>query len=241
MRLAREQRVWEHFARTDALWAVLTHPEKAGHAWLVEEFFQTGRDEIRQVMEYVRTLPVTLATNRALDFGCGVGRLTQALGPSFDEVCGVDIAPAMIELAAAYAAHSERCRFLVNAEDSLPFSDRSFDFIYSNITLQHIPPKHTRVFLKEFIRVLRPGGLLIFQLPDRPRRFSPLYSLPFRLYYRLIRPLIHGGGPFMEMYCIRRRRVIRLLERAGARIVDIAPYNAAGREWTSYRYAATRS
>ena len=63
-----------------------------GSPWDAKDFFQTGVTEIDRVMEYAATLPVSFARHRALDFGCGIGRLTQALASHFSEVHGVDIA-----------------------------------------------------------------------------------------------------------------------------------------------------
>jgi hypothetical protein len=45
----------------------------------------------------------------------------------------------------------------------------SFDFIYSDIALQHIPPDQSRAYIAEFLRVLRPGGLAVFQLTAEHR------------------------------------------------------------------------
>jgi ubiquinone/menaquinone biosynthesis C-methylase UbiE len=76
---------------------------------------------------------------RALDFGCGVGRLAQALLPRFERVDGVDIAPSMLELAARYNKDPARCVFHLNERADLAlFPDRSFTFIYTSLVLQHV-------------------------------------------------------------------------------------------------------
>ena len=83
---------------------------------------ETGAREIRDVMSYVEGLSIPLRRRRALDFGCGVGRLTQALVRYFDEVCGVDIAPSMIEWARKYNGCGDHCLYFVNASDDLATS-----------------------------------------------------------------------------------------------------------------------
>jgi SAM-dependent methyltransferase len=163
------QRNWDEFGRRDPLWAILTVPEKINRKWKARDFFATGEREVREVMCYVEALGVPFARRRALDFGCGVGRLTQALCLYFKESCGVDIAPSMIELAARYNRHGERCRYFVNpAGDLRLFESDSFDFVYSNIVLQHMGPEHSKNYIREFLRVLAPGGVLVFQLPSEP-------------------------------------------------------------------------
>ena len=79
---------------------------------------------------------------RALDFGCGVGRLTQALADYVDHAVGVDIAPSMIELARRHNTHGSRCEYIVNDTDHLSrFADQIFDVVYTGRVLQHIAPQ----------------------------------------------------------------------------------------------------
>ncbi|HEX8473727.1 MAG TPA: methyltransferase domain-containing protein [Pyrinomonadaceae bacterium] len=163
------QKNWHDFGRRDPLWAILTYPDKRNHKWSLDEFFHTGEWEIRNLIEFAASLDVKFSRRHALDFGCGVGRLTQALGEHFEQCDGVDIAPSMIELATKYNRHGARCRYHLNATNDLKlFSDASFDFIYSNIVLQHMKPEYVKNYIREFIRVLVPGGLLVFQLPTGP-------------------------------------------------------------------------
>ncbi|HJZ76366.1 MAG TPA: class I SAM-dependent methyltransferase [Vicinamibacterales bacterium] len=161
---------WEDAARTDPLWAILSDPEKRNRAWDLDEFFETGRREIARVFGDLRALGRSPEGGDALDFGCGVGRLTQALAPSFHHVTGVDISPTMIQLAGRLNRFPDRVRYLVNARSDLVVLPAvSFDFIYSDIALQHIPPDQSRAYIAEFLRVLRPGGIVVFQLTAEHR------------------------------------------------------------------------
>jgi SAM-dependent methyltransferase len=161
---------WEDAARKDPLWAILSDPAKRNRAWDVDAFFETGRREIARVFSDLRALGYSLQPGDALDFGCGVGRLTQALAPSFQRVTGVDISPTMIRLAERLNRFPDRVRYLVNARpDLVVLPAVSFDFIYSDIALQHIPPDQSRAYIAEFLRVLRPGGLAVFQVTAEHR------------------------------------------------------------------------
>jgi SAM-dependent methyltransferase len=169
MKLTDLQYNWDEFGRTDPLWAILSDPTKRGGRWGLNGFFETGRAEVAEVMEYLQTLPVKLQMGRALDFGCGVGRLTQALAERFVECHGVDIAASMLELANKYNRFGARCRYHLNTRPDLAlFDDETFDFVYSNLVLQHMAPEYSTGYLKEFIRVLARDGLLLFQLPGEP-------------------------------------------------------------------------
>src|SRR5262245_9345648 len=109
MDLKELERTWNEYGLKDPLWAVLTCRDKQGGRWDVREFFETGKTEVGSVMKRVDSLAPSLKRRRALDFGCAVGRLTQALAGYFDEVMGVDIAQSMVEQARRYNQFGERC------------------------------------------------------------------------------------------------------------------------------------
>lgn len=176
MKIRKLKSTWNELGKRDPLWAILSNPEKKGNRWQVDEFFRTGEADVEGVLAQVRELGLILPAGRVLDFGCGVGRMTQHLSLHFREVIGVDIAPSMIELAEDYNRrlnqNRDRCHFYVNDRDDLKvFPGSHFDLILTLITLQHMEPRYFSKYLKEFIRLLTPEGLLIFQLPGE--RIAP--------------------------------------------------------------------
>jgi SAM-dependent methyltransferase len=234
------KRNWDMFGATDPLWSIYTAPGKEGNRWDPAEFFETGELEIAGVMDRVEALDIDLAGGSALDFGCGVGRLTQPLCNRFGEVHGVDIAPSMIALANDFNRHAARCFYHLNESGDLRiFDDGEFDFIYSSITLQHMLPADAAGYIREFFRVLRPGGLMVFQLPDRPnyRRPMPYVRLltPAAVHRMYIRAK-YRGRPRMEMYGTRREDVLRLIEGCSGAVAAVDPDNSSGRDWISWRY-----
>ena len=169
----------------------------------------------------------------ALDFGCGVGRVTQALALHFDQVYGVDISPSMIQHADNYNQYGDRCEYLVNeTADLRRFPDDRFDFIYSNITLQHMPARFTRRYIAEFVRVLAPTGVLLFQLSSRRMgRFGALRSLSHRIYCAF-----NPRTPLIVMRGIPKAKVVGLITEQGGQVLDIVPDESAGPEWEGFRY-----
>lgn len=158
--------IWNELAQRDAFWAVLTGPSGEAKVWDAEAFFRSGRDDIATALERVRAAAGEVPNGKALDFGSGLGRLTQALAGTFEHVTGVDIASAMVERARQLNQQGARCEFVVNDRDDLSlFDSDTFDFVYSRITLQHIEPRYSTKYIREFCRVLRPGGVLMFQIP----------------------------------------------------------------------------
>ncbi len=90
---------WDLHARHDPLWAILSDPEKTGRRWDLPSFLETGQREVSLLMFQLRALGLEPDPAAALDFGCGIGRLTQPLADHFDLVVGTDISPEMIRLA----------------------------------------------------------------------------------------------------------------------------------------------
>jgi len=170
MDLKSLQANWEEFARHDPMWAILTDPKRTRNRWDPEEFFRSGESEINALVEELGRGGYRFGRQRALDFGCGVGRLTQALCAHFENCVGVDISDSMVAQARKFNRHGERCRYVVNQVNDLSqFAADEFDFIYTNLVLQHIERRYVECYLREFIRVIRPGGLAVFQIPSSSR------------------------------------------------------------------------
>jgi SAM-dependent methyltransferase len=147
---------------------VLSDRGKEEQYWDAQEFFETGRVEVSVVMDRLATLKALPDPRGAfLDFGCGVGRVSRVLMDYFLTGYGIDISPTMIERAKQYCASDRRKPvYIVNEHEHLKLlpSD-SIDFVYSHIVLQHLPRPLQPVFVSEFLRVLRPGGIAAFQVP----------------------------------------------------------------------------
>jgi SAM-dependent methyltransferase len=233
---------WDAAGKDDPFWSVLSVRSKDHNRWDPREFLQTGVVEIDQVMADIARIGLKQSRRRALDFGCGPGRLTQALAARFEQVDGVDISPSMIALAQRLNQYGDRCHYHVNDRDDLRrFADRTFDFVYSAITLQHVEPVYARNYLKEFARVLEPGGLLVFQLPGRKtgrlRQVKRFVPTPLLGAYRRLR---YRGHPAANMHGMPRDEVVAFCEANGVKVLEVQPNQEAGQGWESFRYYGQR-
>jgi SAM-dependent methyltransferase len=190
---------------------------------------------------------IDLVGRKALDFGCGVGRVTGPLADRFEEVVGVDISPAMLDLARRYNVRGHRCRFMLNGTADLSqFSDGAFDFVYSKLVLQHMQPRAVRAYVPELLRVLRPAGILAFQLPEPvacPVIGGPLkrsIPMPIVRAYRRLKKLVTRGIDFpkMEVHGMMRNEVVDLIERSGGVVIDVMPDHSHGEESAGFLYIA---
>lgn len=228
--ISRLKASWEAFGKHDPLWAIVAVPDKRGNRWNVEEFFRNGAIDLQHVLNALTAAAITLPRGRALDFGCGVGRLTQALAEHFDEVDGVDISAAMITQAMQYNRFGARVRYHESASPKLPFADGTFDFVFTIIVLQHVAIDLQRRYVREFMRVAKDESLVVFQtvskallLPDS--HFESPVDTP-------------DGTYTVDMNVFPREDVEATIAAAGSQLVHSFTDSSAGGAYESVFYAA---
>jgi SAM-dependent methyltransferase len=213
--LEESQKLWDRLGSSDPLEAILA--EGHGGKWDVSTFFTTGKTEVEEVFNYLARRGVAVQRNDALDFGCGVGRLTQAFAAKFERVIGVDISPSMLETAREINRSFENIRYLTNSRPDLSIlRDEVVDFVYSNIALQHVDPRFSSRYIQEFVRVLRPEGIALFQLPAETflHRVLPVALL------KGVRKAMFGS-PDPGLFGMAPEAVRSIVDLSGAQVIDI--------------------
>ena len=160
-----------------------------------------------------------------LDAGCGLGEVARILVGKGFKVTGIDISQKMIELAGQRAPEAE---FEVGDMSALESDDEAFDGIVSTYSVFHVPRIGHIDLFKEFHRVLKEGGALLFSIgtteADGVWVWEELQSVPmFWSYY---------PPP----------KTIELLESAGFEIVFARPVQIvfAGEDETHFWILAKR-
>lgn len=247
MSIRKLAKTWERNARKDAAYHILKDEGKARGGWDPDEFFDTGECLIRQLVdEYLPTIAPELSFGKALDFGCGLGRNTLPLAKRYERVVGVDISPTMIEKAKDFSKAYENIEYVVNEASNLSrFTDRSFDFVFSCIVLQHMRPRFFLGYIREFCRVLKPGGVCVFQLPEKNphaplslfvvKEIKKLFS-GSKGAKRVFRSIRDALSPSIEMHGMNRDVIEDLIQAGGCRPLDIVSDGGAGEGLTSWRY-----
>lgn len=155
---------WQRYGKEDPYFAVLSaekyHREQLNEQAL-EEFFTSGRENVDYILNVIRTqLDPSYRPVRALDFGCGVGRLVTALAANAASVVGVDISPDMLQEAKRNcAARGLGNVELVLGDEELSRVEGQFDLITSYIVFQHIPVARGEVLFRKLISHLQDGGV----------------------------------------------------------------------------------
>jgi ubiquinone/menaquinone biosynthesis C-methylase UbiE len=104
-----------------------------------------------------------------LDVGCANGKLLKMFYEENGEIhgVGIDVSPKMIEVA---KANVPQANFVVGDATHLPFQENSFDMITCSASFHHFPSPET--FMKEALRVLKPGGKLLIAEIHAPTRIG---------------------------------------------------------------------
>ena len=167
-----EMRVdWNRRAREDANYYVAFGSRDQDE----EGFLATGQEVVGTIEWELKRLPKNANRRawRALEIGCGPGRLMKPLSRHFGEIHGVDVSDEMISLARQRLRGIPHAHVHVGAGAGLPqFADDSFDIIYTYAVYQHIPSRDVVLeYMRETRRVLKPGGVFRGQfngLPPHP-------------------------------------------------------------------------
>lgn len=240
MTLDEVRRDWTRLGAEDPLWAVHMQPGKRGGRWDVEEFLRLGREDVAAARAWLAELDLPTTWDRVLDFGCGAGRLSQALAGHAGQVVGVDVSEPMLETARHLDRSDGRCEFLLNAEPHLGlFEDDRFDLVYSELVLQHLPLDAIEGYVAEFLRVLRPGGVAVLQCTTNPLwtakgivwRFVP------RPVIRLAQRRILRYPAPMRMTAYPPHRMAALVAANGGTVVATITEDRPETHWRYSRYA----
>jgi SAM-dependent methyltransferase len=245
MKLEELKRNWERLGEEDPMWAILSVPSLKGGKWDPVEFFATGVSDIETLLTTARALAIDIPRGAALDFGCGLGRLSQALSAHFRSVVGVDVSESMLRQARQLNRHPDVCRYHLNTrEDLRDFASASIDFCITFLVLQHMKSVYARSYISEFCRVLAPNGVLAFQIPTRLRIHGPPGPVPAE------QPSSNGepspapaaldAAPIIEMYATPLHDVVRLLNDNGLEVIAARSDGRAGPEFLSHEIWAVK-
>ncbi len=224
---------WEHLALVDPL---LNRSDPAGWTRALNDHLNQSESEISRLMIRARSFRRPAGWNRCLDFGCGVGAFTRALAKHFHSACGIDISQNRIGQAKEINRDVSNCEFVCASDiDELLFPDNSFDLVLSRNTLHNLPSKALiEPFLGKLIRVLKPDGVLLFNMPVSMTRWRRL--LRRRRVWRIMRALgvprellSRAGLHHMQSQVLSEDEVSGMLEPHGAGVCTADHYPSSNR------------
>jgi len=217
--LSHIQQVWTQLGNAEPHWSVVSTEEFKANtiADTIDKFNNSGRTEVenlKRTMERVGLGDDFGNLRIALEYGCGVGRVTRWLSPLFDEVIGVDISSSHLELARKYFLESGRKNILLSQiyspEDLARL--RPFDFVYSKIVLQHNPPPVIALILNTLAEKLRPNGVGVVQIPT----YAQGYKFKVQDYLNKM-----GKISVMEMHVLPQQDIFKILDSHDCMLLEV--------------------
>src|SRR3984893_3381269 len=166
---------WNARAREDAGYYVAFGRREQGDA----DFYATATEVVNGLAKEFRRVPAAQRREwKALEIGCGPGRLMRPMSRHFAEIHGVDVSDEMIALARGRLADIPNAHPHVSDGASLrEFPEDWFDFVYSYAVFQLIPSREVvSEYMREIHRVLKPGGLARLQFNGLPRGGDSSYD-----------------------------------------------------------------
>lgn len=229
---------WEKWGARDPYFGVLTNDvfrRRNLDERLRREFFESGSRHVEHVLRTVEArLGARRPRGRALDFGCGVGRVTIPLSRLFDRVVGLDVAPSMLAEARRNCTDAQRENIELRlSDDSLEAAEGDFDLVHSTIVLQHVRIERGRTIFANLVRLVRHGGVGVlhvtygwdrhaatFGQPSPPPAPPPPSLLERVIPYRRTDPPRSApagpeGDPKMEMHYYNFSELMFILQGSG--------------------------
>jgi SAM-dependent methyltransferase len=218
---------WEELARREPYFALLTNDGEPGVPATAEAtatFFETGEEDIAALLAAITAvLGHDLRMTCALDFGCGVGRLTLPLARRALRVVACDVAPTMLVHARRNAESAGRHNItFINSENLAALAPGEFDFICSLLVFQYIPAAAGYRILRALMTLLAPGGVAAIQVTFRQpgsslRRLARFIRARSRAAHRA------PGGSYLEINEYAEHSFRDNIEAAGAHLLARLP------------------
>jgi ubiquinone/menaquinone biosynthesis C-methylase UbiE len=128
-----------------------------------EDYVRSAERDAATILKYLGGADTK--TWKALDVGCGVGRISQVLAPRFAAIHGVDVSDEMLRMAKERHAAFPHVHFhRIEGTSLKEFADQTFQVMWSYSVFYHMPRTLYYGYLKELSRVMAPGGQLVYQL-----------------------------------------------------------------------------
>jgi ubiquinone/menaquinone biosynthesis C-methylase UbiE len=221
-----DQKTWEKLGELAPYHSVLVaeqfKPENLS-AENLAAFFDSGNEHLMGLMEGIREFRPQFKPRTAIDFGCGVGRVTVPLAKISSQVLGVDVSESMLSEAKknCVARGIDNAKFMTTAE-FLRLPDESATFVHSFIVLQHIPPRTGYALIEKLISTLAQEGIGAVHITFRDNRSLLRRSLSW-IKAKIpgaaqISNLLRGRAmnyPAMRMYAYNLDRVFHMLHDHG--------------------------
>jgi ubiquinone/menaquinone biosynthesis C-methylase UbiE len=215
------RRDWDERARRDAFHYIASWKQD----WNIDSFLASGeKDYATLVSPVLERCGIPASGEVMVELGCGAGRMTPSFGRRYKRIVALDLSAEMLQRARQIHVEQQNILWLrVGGANLACLKDGSADFIFSYLVLQHLPTAELAFgYIREFLRVLRPGGAFLFQFNGG---YKPTMNLRGRL----------AWGAVDALWSAR----LVSLSKGAARLLGLDPA-AAGKSWRGAAIEAAR-
>ena len=217
---------WEKWGKSDPYFGVYSHAKYRANNLTKEslrEFFASGEEYVEALFSRIEGLfPENTKPKHALDFGCGVGRLTKPLAKRCFKVTGLDISKSMITEAQKNCSEDKNVSFYLYSSSIR----QEFDFVHTHLVLQHIHPRNGYTIIVDLLNAVTKNGLVVLHFPYKCNASRLIrFLVKLRYFFPILnvaRNLIANRGakePPMQMHVYDLNYVVALMRRQGFSLV----------------------
>ncbi|MBW4582303.1 MAG: class I SAM-dependent methyltransferase [Tildeniella nuda ZEHNDER 1965/U140] len=220
---------WEKWGKVDPYFAVITNAKFRAENLTQEakeEFFEFGKDHVSHVLEVCRQhLDQGFTPKRALDFGCGTGRIVMPLAEIAEHVVGLDVSNSMLDEACKNCEERSISNVsFLKSDDNLFSLDGCFDFIHSALVFQHIAPSRGKLILMNLLKHLENGGIGAMQFTYAKTKYEKSYGLetsgerllnPLKKLVKAFLRVLPHRDPEMQMNLYNLNELLFLIQSTG--------------------------
>jgi SAM-dependent methyltransferase len=223
--LAHTEQTWTRLGQLEPHWSVIS-AERFRQAELDEnraEFYASGQGDVDTFLAFLARNEVdTAGFQKALEYGCGVGRVTRFLAQRFSEVVACDISPSHLAQADQYLKDCalDNVTFVRICSLADLSGPADLDVVFCVIVLQHNPPPAIVAILQGLLARLRPGGVAYFQVPTHAADYS----------FNVDDYLAHGlEAGHIEMHYVPQRRIFQIARDSACDVLEVREDDWVGR------------
>lgn len=168
-----------------------------------------------------------IGTGKVLDVGCGLGYLLSRVNLPAGLLYGMDVGPGALRVARSWIAGGHFC---LGDVTSIPYQSGNFDYLVCTEVLEHLTVKQGTAAVRECYRVLRPGGVALFTVPNGKGVLGDYFCAHIRFFsFKSITTLIKEAGfevisgQKFGLYIPLVSRFIAFVYNAQGRYVPVTP------------------
>jgi ubiquinone/menaquinone biosynthesis C-methylase UbiE len=215
------RRDWDERAKKNAFHYIASWRKE----WDLKSFLASGEEDYRKfVLPVLERCKIAPFGKVMVELGCGAGRMTLNFAICYERVLALDLSAEMLER--ARQVHSKQKNILwlrSSGADLACLASNSADFVFSYLVMQHLPSEdYVFAYVREILRVLRPGGAFLFQFNCS---HSPTMNLRGRIVWGMVDTLWSAK--------------LSWLSQAMASLFGLDPA-AAGKTWRGAAIVANR-